>query len=75
MEKENAKEIWQLILAIGDTLKGKLPDHPNHPQGRNPYAHISIEIKNKYGCSYKEIPDNQISGLIDFINHLKKNPD
>tara|TARA_B100001093_G_C26791679_1_gene999249 strand:- start:134 stop:361 length:228 start_codon:yes stop_codon:yes gene_type:complete len=74
VEQENAKKIWQVILAAGDSLKSILPDHPNHPKGRNPYAHISLEIKTKYGCSYKEIPDSQISEVIEFINYLKKNP-
>ncbi|MFL2885671.1 MAG: hypothetical protein ACJZ48_01850 [Candidatus Pelagibacterales bacterium] len=74
MHEENAKKIWQLILETGDSLKGVLPDHPNHPKGRNPYAHISIEIKNKYGCSYKDIPDDQLNELIKFINYLGKNP-
>ena len=74
MHEENAKKIWQLILESGDSLKGMLPDHPNHPKGRNPYAHISLEIKNKYGCSYRDIPDDQINKLIEFINYLKKNP-
>ena len=74
MHEENAKKIWQLILESGDSLKGVLPDHPNHPKGRNPYAHISLEIKNKYGCSYRDIPDDQINKLIEFINYLKKNP-
>mgnify|MGYP005724562861 FL=1 len=74
MHEENAKKIWQLILESGDSLKGVLPDHPNHPKGRNPYAHISLEIKNKYGCSYKDIPDDQINKLIEFIDYLRKNP-
>ena len=74
MHEENAKKIWQLILETGDSLKGVLPDHPNHPKGRNPYAHISLEIKNKYGCSYKNIPDDQLNELIKFIDYLRKNP-
>ncbi|MFL2890740.1 MAG: hypothetical protein ACJZ38_02510 [Candidatus Pelagibacterales bacterium] len=74
MHEENAKKIWQLILETGDSLKGVLPDHPNHPKGRNPYAHISLEIKNKYGCSYRDIPDDQLNELIKFINYLGKNP-
>jgi hypothetical protein len=74
MHEENAKKIWQLILETGDSLKGVLPDHPNHPKGRNPYAHISLEIKNKYGCSYKDIPDDQLNELIKFIDYLEKNP-
>ena len=74
MYEENAKKIWQLILETGDSLRGVLPDHPNHPKGRNPYAHISLEIKNKYGCSYKDIPDDQLNELIKFIDYLRKNP-
>ena len=74
MYEENAKKIWQLILETGDSLRGVLPDHPNHPKGRNPYAHISLEIKNKYGCSYKDIPDDQLNELIKFIDYLGKNP-
>ena len=74
MHEENAKKIWQLILEAGDSLKEVLPDHPRHPKGRNPYAHLSLEIKNKYGCSYKDIPDDQLNELIKFIDYLGKNP-
>ena len=74
MHEENAKKIWQLILETGDSLKGVLPDHPNHPKGRNPYAHISLEIKNKYGCSYRDIPDHQLNELIKFVYYLRKYP-
>ena len=74
MHEENAKKIWQLILEAGDSLKGVLPDHPNHPKGRNPYAHISLEIKNKYGCSYRDITDHQLNELIKFVDYLRKNP-
>ena len=74
MKQENAKKIWQLILETGDSLKGLLPDHPNHPKGRNPYAHISLEIKTKYGCSYKDIPDDKIYELEEFIKYLIANP-
>ena len=42
MNKENA--IIKLFKA-GDYLVGQLPDHPNHPKGRNPYAHIAICVK------------------------------
>ena len=48
MNKENASKIWKLIQETGDFLKGKLPDHPNHPKGRNPYAHVALEVKNYY---------------------------
>ena len=75
MDKIKAKKLWGEIPKAGDYLKNKLPDHPNHPKGRNPYAHIALEIKNKYNnMSYKDLPDDQYEKVIDFINFLKKNP-
>ena len=46
MNDENKKKIWNLIQSAGDELKGKLPEHSSHPKGRNPYAHVALEIKN-----------------------------
>lgn len=74
MVEENAKKIWKLILLTGDSLKDKLPEHSNHPKGRNSYAHISLEIKNKFGCSYKDVPDDRIQELTDYIKFLGENP-
>ena len=74
MDKIKRKKLWGAILKAGDYLKNKLPDHPSHPKGRNPYAHVALEIKNKFNMSYKDLPDNQYEKVIDFINFLKKNP-
>ena len=74
MDKIKTKKLWDEILKAGDYLKNKLPDHPSHPKGRNPYAHVALEIKNKYNMSYKDLPDDQYEKVIDFINFLKKNP-
>ena len=48
MSPENKKILWSQILQAGDFLKNKLPSHPNHPKGRNSYAHVALEIKNKF---------------------------
>jgi len=74
MDKIKAKKLWGEILKAGDYLKNKLPDHPSHPKGRNPYAHVALEIKNKFNMSYKDLPDEQYEKVIDFINFLKTNP-
>ena len=74
LHKENSTKIWKIIVAAGDYLKDKLPDHPNHPKGRNPYAHVAICIKNKFNASYKDIPDNKYNDVLEFIDFLKKNP-
>ena len=74
MNKENASKIWKLIQETGDFLKGKLPDHPNHPKGRNPYAHVALCIKEKFNVSYKDIPDEKFEEVLKYIEYLKKNP-
>ena len=74
MNKENASKLWKMIQEGGDYLEGKLPDHPNHPKGRNAYAHVALCVKNKFGLSYKEINDNDYEKVLEYIEFLKKNP-
>ena len=74
MNEEKARQIWKLIQEAGDYLKDKLPEHPNHPKGRNSYAHVAICIKSKFNKSYKEIDDKDFDEVIKYIEFLKKNP-
>ena len=48
MNKENASKLWKMIQEAGDYLQSKLPDHPNHPKGRNAYAHVALCVKKKF---------------------------
>ena len=73
MNDQNKKCLWNLIQSTGDFLLNKLPDHPNHPKGRNPYAHVALKVKNKFGLSYKDIPDEKINDVINYLNSIKKN--
>ena len=72
MDKINKEKVWRLIQNIGDDLKGKLPNHPNHPNGRNPYAHVALKVKTRFGSSYKDIADEQYQEVVDFLNCLRK---
>ena len=74
MNKKNASKLWKIIQETADYLVGQLPEHRNHPKGRNPYAHVAICVKNKFGSSYKNIPDEKYNEVIDYIEYLKKNP-
>ena len=74
MNEENRRQLWKLIQVAGDYLQGQLPDHPNHPKGRNSYAHVAICIKDKFEKSYKDIPDEKFTEVVKYIDYLKKNP-
>ena len=74
MNRENASKLWKIIQEAGDYLSGKLPEHPSHPKGRNSYAHVAICIKNKFKKSYKDIEDDKLNQVIEYIEYLKKNP-
>ena len=75
MNKEKANKLWKIIQETGDSLKGKLTDHPNHPNGRNPYAHVALEVKNHFGMTYKDIPDEKYDEVIEYLENLKINPE
>ena len=74
MNKENASKLWKIIQEAGDSLHKQLPDHPHHPKGRNPYAHVAICIKEKFNASYKDIPDEKFEEVLEYVDFLKKNP-
>ena len=74
MNKENASKLWKIIQEAGDYLQGQLPEHSNHPRGRNPYAHVALCVREKFNSSYKDIPDAQFEKVIEYIEYLKKNP-
>ena len=74
MNEINAKYLWSCIQKAGDYLSDQLPSHPNHSKGRNAYAHVAICIKNKFNNSYKDIDDNQLNKVLDYIEFLKNNP-
>ena len=63
MNKENTSKLWKMIQEAGDYLQGQLPDHPNHPKGRNPYAHIAICVRSKFQKSYKDNPESIFTPL------------
>ena len=74
MNKQNASKLWKIIQKASDNLAGQLPYHPNHPKGRNPYAHVALCIKEKFNLSYKDIPDENFENVVNFIEYLKQNP-
>ena len=67
LDKSYKERIWSLIQSTGDELLGKLPEHPNHPKGRNPYAHGALKVKNRFGYSYKDIADEKYQEVVDFL--------
>ena len=74
MNEEKRRQLWKMIQEAGDYLQGQLPDHPNHPKGRNPYSHVAICVKDKFQMSYKYINDDKFDEVVQYIEFLKKNP-
>ena len=66
--------IWKKIQEAGDHLIGQLPKHPNHPKGRNPYAHVALEVKTHFKMTYKNIPDERFDEVVEYLEFLKQNP-
>jgi hypothetical protein len=74
MSPENCVIIRERINVAAEKLKGILPASSKHPAGRNPHAHIAKVVKNVYGCSYKDIPDENIDNILYVIDYCEKHP-
>ena len=74
MNEDNRRQLWKKIVDAGDYLEGQLPNHPNHPKGRNPYAHVAICVRSKFEKSYKDIEDEKFNEVVKYIEFLKNNP-
>jgi hypothetical protein len=74
VNKENASKLWKIMQDAGLYLQDKLPESSNHPKGRNPYAHVALCVKDKFGLSYKDIADEDFNKVKEYIDFLKKNP-
>ena len=69
MNEDNRRKLWKEIQVAGDYLQGKLPDHPSHPKGRNAYAHVALEVKNYFGMTYKDIPDEKYEEVLIYLEN------
>lgn len=75
LNKQLTKHLHQLALEAAKALEGKLPDHPSHPMGRIPIAHVYDVIKRVMGRPAKECDDSRFQDLVTIINFCRDNPD
>jgi len=64
MNEDNRKAVWKAIQTTGDLLVGRLPESSRQ------YAHAALCVKNKFGSSYKDIPDEQVLEVIEYLEWL-----
>ena len=74
MSPQNQKTIRDAILVAADNLKGRLPESPRHPSGRNPYAHIPKVIMSITGSSYKDLTDDYFDIVMEIIDLCERKP-
>lgn len=60
------------MRSLGDRLKEILEPDPRHPRGRNPYAHVAGCVRDHFGCSYAELPDDKAGELREFLQDLEQ---
>lgn len=59
------------MRAVGDRLQGVLEGDVRHPRGRNPYAHVAGCVKEKFGCSYGDMPDERVGEVRRYLIELE----
>lgn len=74
MNKQLVAQLHVLALEAAKQLEGKLPDHPVHPHGRIPIAHIYDVIKRVMGIPAKECGDDRYEDLVKIVEFCRDNP-
>ena len=59
------------MRAVGDRLQGVLGSDVRHPRGRNPYAHVAGCVKERFGCSYGDLPDERVGEVRRYLVELE----
>ena len=72
MNPELRKAIWAEMQAVGDRLQGVLSADPRHPTGRNPHAHVAGCVKDRFGCSYRDLPDEKADEVKKYLKELEE---
>ena len=70
MDEENRELVWAQMKWAADELRGKLLPSWRHPKGRNPNAHVAKCIKNKLRKRYRDIPDEKVGEVLEYIDAL-----
>lgn len=74
MIKEKVKQLHNMVILAATQIDGKLPDHPAHPHGRIPIAHIYDVIKRVMGVSCKHCDDDRFDDIVRIIEFCRDNP-
>jgi len=59
------------MRAVGDRLQGVLGSDVRHSRGRNPYAHVAGCVKERFGCSYGDLPDERVGEVRRYLIELE----
>jgi len=60
------------MRSLGDRLKEVLEPDPRHPHGRNPYAHVAGCVRDRFGCTYGDLPDERVGELRNYLQELER---
>lgn len=75
MNKHLTKQLHDYVKQAAAKIDGKLPDHPSHPYGRIPVAHIYHVIQSVMEKPAKQCRDyryNEIIEIVDFcVDHVE----
>lgn len=67
MRQELRDRLHKTVQEAAEKCKGRLPEHPNHPYGRIPVAHIYDVIKGIMEKPARECRDCRFDEMLDII--------
>jgi len=68
MRNELRDRLHAYVIRAAAKIDGKLPDHPSHPYGRIPVAHIYHVIQSVMEAPARECRDHRYDEIIEIVD-------
>jgi hypothetical protein len=67
MRQELRDRLHKIVQQAAKQCEGRLPDHPNHPHGRIPIAHIYDVVQGIMGKPARECRDIRYDEILEIV--------
>lgn len=67
MDKYHRDIIHKKVQEAAKMIAGRLPESDNHPQGRNPMAHIYQVVQTIMECPTRECSNDKIDDILSIV--------
>ena len=67
MSSKNRRLLLDAIRETASLLDGRIPPTPEYPEP-NSYGYLFKRVKDRFGASYRDLPDSYVERVLEFVS-------